>query len=163
MERVERIRQLLPLFMGNVAAAEFVAMVIECLHVWDDLIDHDKPVSDVAINDTFYTLLVQLPKNPFYKQHFDHLNPVLVNAITNWHIANRMEQSGEDYQNRIAYILRSAYVDLTTQCALLVGGVQHAVSVGHQNRLYAHKETYEGYLKNLDIEQRTRSGELRKE
>jgi hypothetical protein len=163
MEYVERIRLLLPMLKGNLQAAEFVAQVIDCLHVWDDLIDRDKPVSDIAINDTFYKLLVLIPQNEFYQTHFRHLNPIIVNAITNWHVANRLEAEGSEYQTRIAYILRSTYVDLTTQCALLIGGVAHAVEVGLANRLFTHKETYEGYLKNLEIEQRTRNGELRKE
>lgn len=159
MNTVERIQQLLPMLQGNLAAAEFVATMYEVLHLWDDLIDHDKPVSDMQVNDAFYAMLVDIPCNSFYRKHFEHLNPILVNAITNWHIANRMERRGDEYQKRIAYILRSSYVDLLTQCALLIGGIEYAAGVGFNNRLYAHKETLEGYLSNLEIEEQARSAQ----
>lgn len=163
MTREERIAQLTPMLLGNVSAAQFITLVIEALHIWDDLIDKDKQVQDAAINDVFYSLFVVLPRNEFYKQHFSYLNPILVNAITNWHIANQMERQGDDYQLRIAYILRSSYVDLTTQCAVLVGGLEHGVDIGFRNRLFAHKETWEGYLINLDNEQQARTSLLSKE
>jgi hypothetical protein len=144
----------LELMRGNRQATDFIELIVEVLHFWDDLIDRDKVVSDADINDKMFKLLVTLPRNPFYLANFTTLNPVLVNAITNWHVANRMERAEQpdDYQLRIAYILRSSYVDLITQSALIVGGPDWAVNVGEQIRLYAHKETYEGYLDNLTNE-----------
>lgn len=163
MNRDDRVRQLTPLMLGNMAAVEFLVSVIEVLHVWDDLIDHDQPVSDTTINNAFYALLVTIPSNPFYRQNFDRLNPILVNAITNWHIANRMERVGDAYQHSISFILRSSYVDLTTQAAVIVGGLEHGAEVGYHNRLFAHKETLDGYLENLAIEFALRNKNLHKE
>ena len=160
MDSAERIRMLLPMLNGNLAAAEFIDSIYNVLHLWDDLIDHDKPVTDMQVNDAFYAVLVEIPRNPFYRKYFDHLNPILVNAITNWHVANRMERKGDEYQKRIAYVLRSSYVDLLTQSAFLLGGVEHAAAVGFDNRLYAHKETLEGYLINLETEEQARNAHL---
>lgn len=148
----QRAEHFLPLMMGNRSAAMFLAQMVEILHLWDDLIDHDKPVDDKSIHDAFYAALVLLPRNEFYMQNFDHLNPILINAITNWHVANRMEREGDEYQHRIAYILRSSYADLITQSALLVGGPEYANEVGFTNRMNAHKETWEGYIANLAAE-----------
>ncbi len=143
----------LELMRGNQAAAHFIELIVELLHFWDDLIDRDKAVSDEVINDRMFKLFVTLPRNPFYASNFSTLNPVLVNAITNWHVANRFERTeADEYKLRIAYIVRSSYVDLITQSALIVGGPAWAVEVGEQIRLYAHKETYEGYLTNLQTE-----------
>lgn len=144
----------LELMRGNRAAADFIELIVEVLHFWDDLIDRDKPLTDADINDKMFKLLVTLPRNTFYISNFTILNPVLVNAITNWHVANRLERTDapDDYKLRIAYIVRSSYVDLITQSALIVGGPEWAVQVGEQIRLYAHQETYEGYRENLNLE-----------
>lgn len=143
----------LELMRGNRAAADFIELIVELLHFWDDLVDRDHALTDDTINDKMFKLFVTLPRNPFYAGNFATLNPVLVNAITNWHIANRFERTEHsEYKLRIAYIVRSSYVDLITQSALLVGGPDWAVEVGEQIRLYAHKETYEGYLSNLNTE-----------
>lgn len=160
MNSAERIKMLLPTLKGNLAAAEFIDSIYNVLHLWDDLIDHDKPVTDMQVNDAFYAILIEIPRNPFYRKYFDFLNPILANAITNWHIANRMERRGDEYEKRIAYVLRSSYVDLLTQSALLLGGVEHAAAVGYDNRLYTHKETLEGYLSNLEIEEQARNAHL---
>jgi hypothetical protein len=144
----------LELMRGNRSAVDFIELIVEVLHFWDDLIDRDKVLSDADINDKMFKLLVTLPRNQFYIQNFTVLNPILVNAIMNWHVANRFERTEQpdEYKLRIAYILRSSYVDLITQSALIVGGPEWAVQVGEQIRLYAHKETYEGYLGNLNNE-----------
>jgi len=157
MNREERAEQLMPYMLGNKSAVEFIILLVEALHVWDDLIDHDKAVDDMSINDAFYSLLITIPNNVFYRENFSKLNPIIANAITNWHIANRMERKGDEYQKRIAYILRSTYVDVITQSATIIGGVEHGVYVGFQNRLFTHKETLEGYLANLEVEQAARA------
>ena len=142
---------------GNSAAADYVEMSCRIAHLWDDLIDRDKVVAISDINQGFFEALVRLPRNPFYKQHFEHLNSVLINAISNWQIATRMERDGESYEQSIAFILRSSYTDLVTQSALLIGGDQWACDVGEEVRRLTHGETFEGYLKNLAKEKSDRA------
>lgn len=147
------------LMRGNLAAADFLEMIVDLLHFWDDLIDRDKEVDDEKINDAMFALLITLPRNQFYMGNFTVLNPILANSITNWHVANKFEREGGEYEKRIAYILRSSYVDLVTNSALIVGGPGWARSVGEEIRQYAHKETYEGYLVNLDQERTARDAQ----
>jgi hypothetical protein len=148
----------LEIMRGHQGAADFIELIVELLHFWDDLVDRDHPVTDDTINDRMFKALITLPRNPFYMSNFSVLNTVLMNAITNWHVANKFERDHPDdeYRMRIAYILRSSYVDLITTSALLVGGTAWAIEVGEMIRLYAHKETYEGYLDNLKQETTTR-------
>ncbi|GJH00209.1 hypothetical protein [Paraburkholderia terrae] len=146
----------LALMKGNRAAADFVELIVRVLHFWDDLIDRDKPLDDAAINSAMLEALVTLPRNAFYRAHFDTLNTVLMNSITNWHVATKLERSGDEYRERIAYILRSSYVDLITTAAQIVGGPTYAIEVGEGVRLYAHKETWGGYLMNLRNETKAR-------
>lgn len=147
----------LALVKGDRAAADFIHCAVDVLHFWDDLVDRDKVLSDDAVNQAMHKALIVLPRNPFYAQNFSVLNTVLMNSITNWMVANKFERDGGEYERRIAYILRSSYVDLITSAALIVGGPVWAVEVGGKIRHYAHKETYEGYLSNLQKEQKTRT------
>lgn len=41
-----------------------------------------------------FQALVLLPRNAFYRLHFDELNAILANAITNWRVATRLERAG---------------------------------------------------------------------
>ena len=137
---------------GNVDAANFLNGVIGVLHVWDDLIDKDTNLSDLEINQAFWYLFVGLPREPFYKQNFDLLNPILMVAIQNWFAANVMERGDDQADKRIAFILRSSYVDLITQSALIVGGLEWSVQVAPDIRRFAHAEGYGNYLINLQDE-----------
>lgn len=137
---------------GDAAAAEFMLQMCRVMHLWDDLIDKDKAVSDAQINEAFQLALVDIPRNPFYARHFVALNAHVQTAITNWHVATRMEREGGDYEKSIAFILRSSYMDLFTQVAQIVGGPEWAVEMAHKTRLLTHKETYAGYLMNLERE-----------
>jgi len=144
--------QLLAWFKGNAAAADYVDMVCRIAHLWDDLIDRDKEVPDDEINQGFFEALIKLPRNPFYRTHFDHLNAVLINAVSNWQIATKLEREGGDYEKSIAFVLRSSYADLITQSALIVGGEKWACQVGEEVRKATHGETFDGYIKNLSKE-----------
>lgn len=141
--------QLLTWFKGNAAAADYVDMVCRIAHLWDDLIDRDKDVPDEDINHGFFEALIRLPRNTFYRTHFDHLNAVLINAVSNWQIATKLEREGGNYEKSIAFVLRSSYADLITQSALIIGGEKWACQVGEEVRKATHGETYEGYIKNL--------------
>jgi hypothetical protein len=152
----------LALMKGNRAAADFVEAIVRVLHFWDDLIDRDKPLDDGTINRAMLDALVTLPSNPFYRAHFDRLSAVLMNSITNWHVATKFERTGDEYRERIAYILRSSYVDLITTAALIVGGPEYAIEVGEEIRVYAHKETWGGYLINLRAEKAARAAKENK-
>ncbi|TVU87428.1 hypothetical protein [Vreelandella titanicae] len=151
--------QLLRWMKGDKLAVEYIEIICDIAHKWDDLIDKDKALNDEEINKLFFDVLIKLPRNTFYRKNFEHLNSVLMNAISNWQIATQMEREGGDYEKSIAFILRSSYVDLITQAALLCGGNQWASKVGSEARAITHSETYEGYLKNLDLEKNARTSQ----
>jgi hypothetical protein len=52
-------------FGGNTDALNLFHHLVELIHIWDDLIDKDKPVSDEQINKAFLIALVYMPSNPF--------------------------------------------------------------------------------------------------
>lgn len=134
---------------GDQSAAEFLSVVFDVAHVWDDLIDKDVDVADDAIDRAFFHALVTLPRNPFYAKHFDLLNPLLLAGMNNWHVANELEKSGTEEDLRIAFISRSGYIDLITQVAFLVGGSAWVREAGPAIRRFVHQEGWQAYLDSL--------------
>lgn len=135
---------------GNASAVEFLRGAFAVAHFYDDLIDRDKVIDDAQVHAAMFQALVLMPRNAFYRTHFEDLNAVLANAITNWQIATELERAGGTPGKRTAYVLRASYVDLVTHCALLVGGQAWARQVGVEVRLLA--EPYAEYLTNLEAE-----------
>jgi hypothetical protein len=149
----DRLNKHIPRFggflKGDPDAVQFVVLVFRALHVWDDLIDKDKAVADDEIHSVFWDLLVSLPASRFYQANLALLNSTLVNAIVNWHIANKLEREGDDKDKSIAFILRGAYIDILSASALIVGGLDWAREVGPAIRRWAHEETFAQYLDNF--------------
>lgn len=134
---------------GHEDAVAFVTVLFHVFHVWDDLIDKDKPLHDDQISDAFVMALVVLPRNSFYRENFSELNAMVDSAITNWRASNAMEKTDSDDDKRIAFITRSNYCNIAITAARIVGGHQWAVEVAPLMRRYWHREGYEQYLKNL--------------
>lgn len=142
---------------GNVAAAQFLRTMFDIAHVWDDLIDRDVGVTPERIDAAFFNALVLLPRNEFYRQHFDLLNPLVISGIHNWYVANQLERTGDESDLRIAFVSRSGYIDLITQVAFLVGGGAWVAEIGPTIRRRVHEEGWEAYLKYLEAERQAQS------
>lgn len=99
-------------FGGNADAAKFIADVCFVAHIWDDLIDKDKPVSDDQINQAFMTALVGIPSNAFYQSRYRDLQPLVFSGVLGYITANRMERSGDAHQVEIAHGLRYAVANV---------------------------------------------------
>ena len=63
-------------FGGNENALRMFNAFVDLAHVWDDLVDKDKPVSADDINRAFLTCLVYLPANPFYRSIQNEILPM---------------------------------------------------------------------------------------
>lgn len=131
----------------NGDAAKFLMDFFYACHLWDDLIDKDKPRSDEHINHAFWIFAVELQRNPWYQRHFLDLHPVIMNAIQEWFAANKLEKTGRE---DIAYTLRCSIVSVVHQTAFLCGGYEWAVTIGDEIRREAQAETYEEYLGDLN-------------
>ena len=150
---------------GDQLATDFICRIFSVLHIWDDLIDKDKSVSQDEIHGAFWTALIDLPANSFYQRHIAALHPILVAAILNWQAANSFEELVEDSlapesirqkQLSIAFILRGTYIDLLSMAAFLVGGYEWAAQVVPKIRTWAHAETFSEYLISLKLEAEAR-------
>jgi hypothetical protein len=147
---------------GDQHALVFLRSMASVMHTWDDLIDKDREVSDGEINAAFWLALVELPANPFYAAHADMLRPIVVQSILNWRAATQMEREAtcEQYNDlKIAFIIRSTYIDLVVMSACVLGGPDWAAKVAPDLRRWAHSEGFKGYLDALAAEKGAREGE----
>lgn len=138
--------KLLHLMAGNVDAVQFLLDIARCSHVYDDLIDKDKPIPDEAVHDLVWTMLISMPLNPFYAANHAALRPVLITAILNWRAANEMEASSDAEELRIAHVLRYSLADLILLCMVLTGGPAHAARNAKLAALISREDTWANYF-----------------
>ena len=84
------------------------AMFVSLTHTWDDLVDRDKPVTEVSINQAFLTALVYLPSNPLYKHIQPAIMPMWLTVVSAYEAANKFEREKDEHGLEIAHGLRYA-------------------------------------------------------
>jgi hypothetical protein len=146
LERKDR-EWMLYICRGNEAAADFLYMFFLVCHVWDDLIDKDVERSDDHINHAFWTALVEIPRNPYYRQFASEIQPLIAVSIHEWFAANKLEAGN---RRDISYTLRCSIVSLIHQAAEICGGYEWAIEVGEEIRLKTQSETIREYAAELN-------------
>lgn len=116
------------------------------MELWDDLIDKD-PASDERVNNAFYLALVTLPRNPFYRENFALLNPLMESAVFDWWTANEYET--EKKHLHTAYMLKTGIHTIITMSARIIGGAEWAKQVNSDMRSLG--ETWEQYSKEFGV------------
>lgn len=135
-------------WLGNQAAVDFMLDIFNIGEIWDDLIDQDKPVLPDDINKAFYTALITLPNNPFYRAYTAQLSGVMVSGIHAWLDANKLEKGGRN-DKVYAYVLRVWYMELITLVAQLLHGFDYVRSVSVDIRHFFTHETLDEYIGEL--------------
>lgn len=136
-------------FKGDEAAVNFIVDLFASWHIWDDLIDKDKPVSDEDVNLSFINAYIKLPRNYFYQANFKTLNPLMENAILSWMAANQLEKNKENLE--LSYALRNNYLSIITACAGIIGGDDWAIEVAIDvQKKMAKNDSFEAYAKELN-------------
>jgi hypothetical protein len=95
-------------FGGNEDAANIYHMFEKLSHVWDDIVDKDKDVSEDAINEAFLICLVYLPANPFYQKIQMAVLPMWITVVSAYHTANKFEKDKDAHGIEISHGLRYA-------------------------------------------------------
>ena len=138
-------------FCGNQAAVDYVLMIARVADVWDSLIDRDVPVSDNDINEAFWLLAVEIPRNPFFQANVNELLPVTATGIANWLVANRLESRDEHRAVEIAHVIRYSIADVALMAALLCGGREWIDEVGPELRLRSQRSDLKEYFNRLKV------------
>ena len=116
-------------FGGNLAAQDACYSILRMSHTWDDLIDKDKPVSEVQINQAFLTALVYLPTNPFYRHIQDAVAPMWVTIVSAYEAANQFEREKDEYGVELAFMLRCAIGNIIAYAISVCIGAESARAV----------------------------------
>jgi hypothetical protein len=95
-------------FGGNQDALNMYKAFINLAHVWDDLIDKDKEVTNEQVHTAFLTCLVYLPANPFYRSIQDQILPMWITVVSAYETANFFEKNKDEHGVEIAHTLRYA-------------------------------------------------------
>jgi hypothetical protein len=95
-------------FGGNADALSMYRMLVDLAHLWDDLVDKDKDVPELDINNSFLICLVYLPLNPFYQQIQRDVMPMWITVVSAYQTANKFEREKDERGLEAAHMLRYA-------------------------------------------------------
>jgi hypothetical protein len=105
---------------GDPYAQKFCLDLLYIAHLWDDLIDQDKPRTGEDISLAFTKALMDLPSNPFYQAHFQMLWALVTNALLQWKDANALMEGNRDHR-LMSFILRNALFSVIYFSMYLIG------------------------------------------
>jgi len=155
MQNTDDEQRMLALFHEHLCdqdSVRFNAALCRTLHFLDDLIDRDKPLADAEVIDAFRAALVLIPSNPFFARHAHELVPLIDLAFLSWRSATTMERRGAVAAKRIAYVIRSDYLNVFLRSVQILRGHDYAAAVAPAIRAEWHLEGWDGYLAALDAE-----------
>jgi hypothetical protein len=93
-------------FGGNVDAFNMYRMFIDLAHVWDDMVDKDKELTEDQINNAFLICLVYLPSNPFYQKIQRDIMPMWITVVSAFQTGNKFERDKDEFGLEISHTLR---------------------------------------------------------
>jgi hypothetical protein len=138
-----RLREL---FKGDETAVSLVYDLYFISHVWDDLVDGDKPVSPDVVSKAFQKALIDVNLNRFFRDNAAMILPVLLNATLLWHGANDLERDGGQHALEVAHVIRCAGGDIAMICAAIIGGTDYAKRHAAEIRMLAQQDCLADYL-----------------
>lgn len=116
-------------FGGNQDALNMYQAFVDLSHIWDDLIDRDKEVTNEQINNAFLTCLVYLPANPFYRSIQDQVLPMWLTVVSAYQVANHFEKMKDEHGLEIAHGLRYAAGNIVAYAVHVCVGPEKALKI----------------------------------
>lgn len=110
---------------GDPNAKRFCLAVWSFTHLYDDLVDRDRPVTARQAAAELSTLLQEVALNPFFVAHAPQLLALMQSALFRWGHADELESGGDALQAARAAVVRCGDVDLYLYVAYLLGGSDH--------------------------------------
>lgn len=116
---------LLKIAAGNHDALRWMWSVWCFTHLYDDLVDRDKPVEANDAARELMRFIEQMALNPFFRAHAASLTTLLVSAVNRWMMGDKMAKSERGDERVMARAVRCGDVDLYLHVAYLIGGWEH--------------------------------------
>lgn len=149
MPRSDEAQFLQAVLRNHASAIRFCQTLFQISQILDDLVDGDREVPQATIISAFWKALIELPANPFYREHEPYLRPLMAGALQDWRDSVILERSESEHFKTIAFVLRDQLTSVVVQCAYLIGGESWMESVGPQIRAHFHEDTLSDYLNEL--------------
>jgi hypothetical protein len=136
-------------WIGDPYAIAFILAFADACELFDDMIDKDKPVEDAHVIRVLFSLITELPLNPFFDAYKAQLIPILVTGINAWLDSNELEK-GDENEQVFAYVLRDWYMEFVSFVIYLVRGRDYMREVSMDVRyFFTHHETLEAFREKL--------------
>lgn len=134
-------------FGGNQEIFYIFNSLFSLVHIWDDLIDKDKPVTDAKINEAFRIALVHLPSSPLYRSLQVELLPIIISVIMAYDTANKLEATKEEVCLGASHGLRFGWVHILNHLMFTVFGYDEAMKYMPKLWRVIVGETFVSYMK----------------
>jgi hypothetical protein len=135
-------------WVGDLNAIAYVGAVSDAAELFDDVVDADTKIEDSHVERVLFSLLTQLPLNPFFDAYKHQLCPIMFTGVNAWLDATKMEK-GTDHEKSHAYVLRDWYMELLMYVIYLTRGREYMRSVSVEVRAFFMAETLEEYKEKL--------------
>lgn len=139
-------------FGGNQDALHVYRMFVDLSHVWDDLIDKDKELSENQINNAFLIALCYLPANPFYQKIQQAVLPMWITVVSAYQTANKFERDKEAHGVEIAHMLRYAAGNIIAYAVHVCVGPEQAKNIMPEVWKDIVAERFDDYVKEINHE-----------
>ena len=116
-------------FGGDQDALNVYRMFVDLAHLWDDLVDKDKPTTENQINNAFLICLVYLPANPFYQTIQRAILPMWLVVVSAYQTANHFEKNKDEHGLEIAHTLRYAVGNIVAYMVHVCVGPEKAAEI----------------------------------
>lgn len=139
-------------FGGNKDALRMLDIFVELTHIWDDLVDKDKEVTEDQVNNAFLACLVYLPMNRFYQQIYPHIVPMLIVVASAYQTANKFERDKDPHGIEIAHSLRYSLGNVIAYAIYICVGPEKAREFLPEMWKTVFHERFDDYRKeHLDV------------
>ena len=135
-------------WVGDLNAIAYVGAVSDAAELFDDVVDADTKIEESHVERVLFSLLTQLPLNPFFDAYKHQLCPIMFTGVNAWLDATKMEK-GTDHEKSHAYVLRDWYMELLMYVIYLTRGREYMRSVSVEVRAFFMAETLEEYKEKL--------------
>lgn len=125
---------------GNEHAEAFIRSYVDWCHMFDDVADGDKRVTDEEMAVKQLAFVTQIAHNPFYQRYARELTALMYQGVNAWLDANKWAKSPEADMRRDAWVMKSIYQEVVWHVAYLTGGWNHMRAVTMNFREYQHDD-----------------------
>lgn len=112
-------------------ATGFLVKLQSASQIADDFVDGDmRPEwSAEAMRQLLELSFLEIPNDPFYREHRGVLEEVVAQCISVWHLSNELARDFTPESRMWCFVQREAFQMVIWRVAVLVGGLEHGRSV----------------------------------